>query len=104
MVQLHRVFKHRTNQRNVRRLEFESLEQRRLLSATPELVKDINPGSGSSAFSAPSLTNVNGTLFFRANDGTNGYELWKSDGTTAGTVLVKDIRPGGDSAAFYPTN
>src|SRR5262249_14969054 len=23
-----------------------------------------------------------------------GYELWKSDGTTAGTVLVKDINPG----------
>ena len=24
----------------------------------------------------------------------NGSELWKSDGTSAGTVLVKDIRPG----------
>ena len=40
------------------------------------------------------LTNVNGTLFFAADDGTNGCELWKSDGTAAGTVLVKDIRPG----------
>ena len=37
------------------------------------------------------LTNVNGTLFFTANDGTNGRELWKSDGTAAGTVMVKDI-------------
>ena len=46
------------------------------------------------------LTNVNGTLFFAANDGTHGYELWKSDGTAAGTVLVKDINPGsGDSYA-----
>ena len=44
------------------------------------------------------LTNVNGTLFFRANDGTNGAELWKSDGTTAGTVLVKDIYAGSGSA------
>nr|NCS42022.1 hyalin [Microcystis aeruginosa BS13-10] len=32
--------------------------------------------------------------FFNANDGVNGEELWKSDGTAAGTVLVKDIRPG----------
>jgi ELWxxDGT repeat protein len=37
---------------------------------------------------------VNGTLFFRADDGTNGDELWKTDGTELGTVLVKDLRPG----------
>jgi ELWxxDGT repeat protein len=48
------------------------------------------------------LTNVNGTLFFKADDGTHGRELWKSDGTTAGTVLVKDINPGG--ADSYPSD
>ena len=58
----------------------------------PFLVKDINPGGSSSQ--PHNLTNVNGTLFFGANDGTNGFELWKSDGTAAGTVLVKDIFPG----------
>ncbi|WP_431620994.1 ELWxxDGT repeat protein [Limnospira platensis] len=36
----------------------------------------------------------NDTLYFQANDDTNGTELWKSDGTEAGTVLVKDINPG----------
>jgi ELWxxDGT repeat protein len=43
---------------------------------------------------------VNGTLVFTADDGTNGRELWKSDGTAAGTTLVRDIRPGGSA---YPS-
>lgn len=34
----------------------------------------------------------NNYLFFHANDGLFGDELWKTDGTTAGTVLVKDIQ------------
>jgi ELWxxDGT repeat protein/cysteine-rich repeat protein len=36
---------------------------------------------------------VNGTLFFWATDGMTGFELWKSDGTAPGTVLVRDIDP-----------
>jgi hypothetical protein len=61
-----------------RPLAVEPLEDRCLLSAT--LIKDINPfsiGSGPS-----NLTDVNGTLFFMATDGS-GRELWKSDGTEA---------------------
>ncbi len=56
------------------------------------MVKDIDPGATGS--SPQNLTNVNGTLFFEADDGTHGFELWKSDGTAGGTVMVKDIDPG----------
>jgi ELWxxDGT repeat protein len=41
---------------------------------------------------------VGDTLYFIANDGTSGFELWKTDGSAAGTVLVKDIIPGPVSA------
>jgi len=37
---------------------------------------------------------IGGTLYFVANDPAHGIELWKSDGTEAGTVLVKDLSPG----------
>ena len=44
--------------------------------------------------SAKYLRNVSGTLYFTANDGASGNELWKSDGTDSGTRLVTDIQPG----------
>ena len=45
---------------------------------------------------------VGSTLFFAATDGSHGPELWKSDGTTAGTVMVKDVYPG--AIGSYPKN
>ena len=59
------------------------------------LVKDIRSGSNGSY--ADYLTRSNNTLFFIANDGIHNHELWKSDGTTSGTVMVKDIAIGGAS-------
>ena len=62
------------------------------------LVKDIRTGVDSSE--PVLMTNVNGTLFFNANDGVHGWELWKSYGTADSTVMVKDIFPGIDSNSF----
>jgi hypothetical protein len=49
-------------------------EQRGALGAGTELVADINPSGGSGP---AGFENVNGTAFFRANDGA-GQELWKA--------------------------
>ena len=60
---------------------------------TPEgtvLVKDIFPGPYSRwlLHPWPSFTEVNGTLFFLATTDWARLNLWKSDGTEAGTVSV----------------
>lgn len=61
------------------------------------LVADINPGAAGSSPNV--LVDAEGTLFFRANDGSHGNELWRSDGTAAGTIMVRDANPGTGSAS-----
>ncbi len=46
----------------------------------------------------PELTVAGGHLFFRGYDGVHGGELWTTDGTPAGTVMVKDVNPGPDGS------
>jgi len=41
---------------------------------------------------------VGGTIYLTGYDEEHGYELWKSDGTPSGTVLLKDLVPGVDSS------
>ena len=66
-------------------------------NGTAWMVKDIF--AGQAAYYQGSypqyLTAVGDTLFFNAKGAyPYGYELWKSDGTEAGTVMVKEIEPG----------
>jgi ELWxxDGT repeat protein len=72
------------------------------------LLRDINPATGGG--SAPVfLTNVHGTVYFSASaTGSTNGQLWKTDGTPAGTVLVSsapstpaDFMPGPSDTAYF---
>jgi ELWxxDGT repeat protein len=57
---------------------------------------DINPGPSSSQPGSRIL--YKNRMLFGADDGTNGRELWTTDGTAAGTRLLKDLTPGSASS------
>ena len=74
-------------------------------AAGTKLLKDIYVGTSTTYASSsdPSFTcRLGNYVYFGANDGKSGTELWRTDGTTAGTKLFKDIRPGssGSSPSF----
>jgi ELWxxDGT repeat protein len=56
-------------------------------STSAVLLKDINPGVGSS--NAAKLTTIDNTLFFAAYNGTS-LAIYRSDGTSAGTAILND--------------
>ncbi len=59
------------------------------------LVKDIFTGTGDGIGTFNVCWQHNGFFYFVASSAAaSNDELWKSDGTTAGTSLVKDINPG----------
>jgi ELWxxDGT repeat protein len=79
--------------------------------AGTSLLKDINPGLPASgifgAHVGPGTRNYiynlalfNNKLWFRADDGVHGIELWSTDGTTAGTTMI-EIWPGPGSGDPY---
>jgi ELWxxDGT repeat protein len=74
----------------------ESLESRLFLSAS--LVKDINTTQLALPGTWNWMATGTNTVFLSQDDGVAGWELYKTDGTAAGTVLVKDIWPGRDNS------
>lgn len=95
----------------------ESLEPRQMLHGGPELVYDFNtePRDYASFDSTSNHAWLNGQMLFAASDENGDVELWRTDGTTEGTVRVKDINPGnassqprgfktGDSQVFFLAN
>lgn len=69
------------------------------------LVRDIAPASAESdGSSAPrGLAALDGLLLFVADDGVHGRELWRSDGSAAGTTLVRDVAPGPTAGLGFTT-
>lgn len=77
-------------------------------SSGTTIVRDIAPGADTNydytyphSSDPADLVNVNGTIYFTADDRENGRELWKTDGTEAGTVLVRDIQTGEEPYYYY---
>ena len=86
----------RSEKNRFRRVFLEQLEDRRLLTGLVTVV-DINQGNSGSD---PSHFQFLGdsTVLFSAETTTLGRELWKTDGTTGGTLLVKDLSAGSSSS------
>jgi len=67
------------------------------------MVRDIHPDPGfAGRLAAPRhLTAVGNQLFFTADNGLSGRELWRSDGTEQGARIVRDVNPGDASSNPY---
>lgn len=66
--------------------------------AVPYLVKNVEVYQVSWSPGPAATAQIDGILYFGGNTETHGFELWRSDGTEAGTYMIKDINPGAASS------
>jgi ELWxxDGT repeat protein len=65
------------------------------------LVRNIDDGADPKESSRPRDFVAAGDLvFFTADDGEHGRELWRTDGTPGGTILLRDIAPGMEDGVY----
>jgi ELWxxDGT repeat protein len=64
------------------------------------LLRDIGPGalSYNMVSNVPQVAVLDDVMYFVASDGVSGNELWRTDGTPAGTWLAADVVPGYESS------
>jgi ELWxxDGT repeat protein len=71
-----------------------------LTSETPFLVSDLYPGAPAPnpwptyPFRPDAFVSLGGTAFFLSGAVNQDVNLWRTDGTAAGTRLVRDLVPG----------
>jgi len=65
-------------------------------TGAPYLLGDVRPGAPGSrdAEAGASVATLGRHVLFAADDGSVGRELWRTDGSAAGTTLVRDVAPG----------
>lgn len=76
-----------------------------IAAQAPVLLRDIFPGAANGfnkSYQPNPIVGFKGKAYFAADDGIHGLELWQSDGTPSGTILLKDINP--DSIGSDPRN
>lgn len=90
----------------------ENFELWKSTEAGVELVKEINPDGSSFPMGFTLVLEdiftpvydqefpIEGLVFFMADDGTHGSELWATDGSEENTYLVKDINPGENGSLY----
>lgn len=71
-------------------------------AAAQSVISDVNSQGPNPSSNPTGGVRAGAFAFYVADDGVAGRELWRTDGTAAGTILLRDIAPG--AASGNPEN